>query len=149
MAACGQPQWKGAYSAAECKKLTERDSYLQRCFGGKLDEENYVGDLKCLPYSSPEHLIGVWVVDLEYSGFYPNASSYKETEGRSDRIWLRAEPSPSPEVTAAGQGAGTRAFAIELMGRRSLCDFNYGHMGVSPREVIAERIIAMRPVPVP
>jgi hypothetical protein len=101
-----------------------------------------------MPYSSPQRLTGVWVVGLEYSGFFTNASSYEETRGHADGIWLRAEPSPSPEVTAAGQGAGTRAFAVDLIGRRSLCDFSYGHMGMSPQEVIAERIIAMRPLPV-
>jgi hypothetical protein len=121
---------------------------LQRCFGGHFVDENYVGDFKCMPYSPPERLHGVWVIGLEYSGFFPNASSYTETEGRSDKIWLRAKPSPSPEVTAAGQGAGTRAYAVELIGRRSLCDFNYGHMGMSPQEVIAQRIISMRPLSV-
>ncbi|HEX6603927.1 MAG TPA: hypothetical protein VF027_03485 [Sphingomicrobium sp.] len=154
LAACGQRstpvQWKTAYSAAECKALTERDAFLQRCYGGKdFADENYVGDLKCMPYSPPQHFTGVWVLDLEYSAFFPNATSYKEPQDRADWIWLRAEPPPSSDVIAAGQGAGTRAYAVDLIGRRSLCEFNYGHMGAAPQEVIAERIIAMRPLPVP
>ena len=114
-----------------------------------LTEAKYVGDLKCMPYSPSERLSGVWVIGLEYSGFFPNASSYEETERRADKIWLEAVPSPSAEVTAAGLGAGTRAYAVDLVGRRSLCDFNYGHMGMSPQQVIAERIVAMRPLSVP
>ena len=154
LVACGQQdsatKWKAAYSIAECKKLTERGAFLRRCFrDGKIEEESYVGDLECLPYSSPEQLAGVWVVDFEHSAFYPNASNYNETVSRTDRIWLRAEPSLSPEITAAGQGAGRRAYAVAIIGRRSLCDFAYGHMGVDRREVIAKRIIAMRPLPVP
>jgi len=113
-----------------------------------LVDKNYVGDFKCMPYSPPQRLRGVWVVDLEYSGFFPNASSYEETESRPDKIWLRVEPSPSPEVKASEQGAGVRAYTIEVIGRRSLCDFNYGHMGMSPREVVAQRILTMRPLPV-
>ena len=161
LAACGQRpdaaphdrdrtvKWKAAYSTAECKALTDIDAIIQRCFGGHFTDENYVGDLKCFPYSSPQRFTGVWVVGLESSRFFPNASSYKDTEGRTEKIWLRVEPSPSPAVTAAGQGAGTRAYAVDLIGRRSLCDFNYGHMGMSPKEIIAERIIAMRPLPIP
>lgn len=145
----GSLGWKATYSAAECKALTERDAYFQRCYGGSFAEENYVGDLKCMPYSSPERLTGVWIVRLEYSGFFPSASTYKDTQSRADKIWLEAEPSPSPEVVAAGQGAGTRAYSVDLIGRRSLCTFHYGHLGMSSQEIIAERIVAMRPLPGP
>src|SRR5689334_12076135 len=79
LAGCGRPpdapQWKAAYRAAQWKALTGRDAFLQRCFGGHFADKHYVGDFKCMPYSPPQRLRGVWVIVLEYSGFFPNASS--------------------------------------------------------------------------
>lgn len=141
-------QWKGAYTPAECKALTAPDAFLPRCFGGDLKDQNYVGDLKCMPYSPSQRMTGVWLVGLEYSAFFPGASTYADVKGRPDKIWLQAKPPLPREVVAAGQGAGTRAYAIDLVGRRSLCEFHYGHFGMFPQEVIAERIVAVRAIPV-
>lgn len=47
------------------------------------------------------------------------------------------------------QGGRDGAYAIEFVGRRLLCDFGYGHMGASPQQVLAERIIALRPLAFP
>lgn len=141
-------QWKSAYTSAECKALTARDAFLKRCFGGDLKDGNYVGDLKCMPYSRPQRMTGVLVVGLEYSAFFPGASTYADVKGRPDKIWLQAKPPLPKEVDAAGQGAGTRAYVIDLVGRRSLCDSHYGHFGMFPQEVIAERVVAMRAIPV-
>lgn len=142
-------QWKGAYTIAECKALTARDAFLQRCFGGDLKDGNYVGDQRCMPYSPRQRMAGIWLVGLEVSAFFPEASTYADVEGRPDKIWLRAKPPLPKEVVAARQGAGTRAYAIDLIGRRSLCDFHYGHFGMSPQEIIAERLVAIRAIPVP
>ena len=159
LAACGQRSeapankrssdghWKGVYTIAECKALTLRDAVLQRCFGGDLKDGNYVGDLRCMPYSPRQRMVVVWLVGLEVSAFFPEASTYVEVKARP-KIWLRAKPPLPKEVVAARQGAGTRAYAIDLIGRRSLCDFHYGHFGMSPQEVIAERLVAIRAIPV-
>jgi hypothetical protein len=159
LAACGQRsdapakrssdgQWKSAYTSAECKALTARDAFLQRCFGGDLKDENYVGDLRCMPYSPTRRMTGIWLVSLEYSAFFPGALSYADVRGRPDEIWLQAKAPLPREVVAAGQGAGTRAYAIDLVGRRSLCKAHYGHFGTFPEEVIAGHIVAIRPIPV-
>lgn len=141
-------QWKSAYTSAECKALTARDAFLKRCFGGDLKEGNYVGDLKCMPYSRPERMAGVWLVGFEASAFFPEASTYADVKGTPAKIWLQAEPPLPKEVISARQGAGTRAYAIDLVGRRSLCDFHYGHFGMSSQEIIAERLVAIREIPV-
>ena len=39
----GPLQWKATYSSAECTAFTERDAFVQRCFGGKFADKNYVG----------------------------------------------------------------------------------------------------------
>ena len=136
-------QWKSAYTSAECKALAARDAVLERCFGGDLRDGNHVGDLRCMPYSPRQRMTGVWLVGYEYSAFFPGASTYADVKGRSDKIWLEAKRPLPKEVVAARQGAGTRAYAIDLIGRRSLCDTHYGHFGMSPQEVIAERIVAV------
>jgi hypothetical protein len=121
----GPVQWKAAYSAAECKALTERNAFLQRCFGGHFADENYVGALKCMPYSRPERIKGIWVVGFESSAFHPGATSLQQISDGSDRIWFDTDYK-TPEIVAAGQGAGTRAYLVELVGRRSLCEDIYG-----------------------
>lgn len=167
IAACGQQvdaplatqrasdNWKASYTPAECKALTEKDAYFQRCFGAEppvdieeVPDEDFVGKFKCMPYSPPQHLTGVWVVGLESSKFFPNGSSYDETLGCSEKIWLDTDEPVPPEITEAGQGAGTRAYGIDFIGRRSLCEFGYGHFGQSPNEVVAQRIVKLRPLPV-
>lgn len=159
LAACGErrevaaerreaAQWKAAYSPAECKALIEKETFIQRCFGGDFPNGNYVGDLKCMPHSPSQRLKGVWVVDLEYSGFFPGASSFKDVDRQRVDIWLDAEPARSREITAAGQGAGLRAYAVEFMGRKSLCNDHYGHLGMSSQQVLMERMIKMRPLSV-
>lgn len=144
----GTVEWKAAYTAAECKALTDVDAIVKRCFGGHLSDENYIGDFQCLPYSPPQRFRGVWVLGLEYSGFFLNASSYNEGKGQPDKIWLRADPLPSSEIRDALQGAGTRAYAVDLIGRRTLCDQNYGHFGMWPQEIIATQITALERLPV-
>ena len=151
--------WKAAYTPAECKALIEKIAYVRRCHPGvdpnsenwifEVSDENSVGKFKCMPYSRPERLAGVWVVGFESSNFYPNASSYEETLSLPEGTWLDADEPVPQEVTDAGQGAGTRAYSIEFVGRRSLCEWIYGHMGVSPREVVAQRIVSLRPLAMP
>ena len=151
----GSTAWKSSYTPAECKALLARDAYWKRCFNAEpnvpvehLVEANYVGDLNCLPHTPPQRMSGVWLVDLESSAFFPNASSYRETETGGRGMWLQVKPLPTSEVGDAMQGAGTRAYAVELIGRRSLCEYNYG-WGVWPNQVVAERILMMRALPVP
>ena len=168
-AACGQQtdapvvaqaasdNWKRSYTPAECKALTEEDAYMRRCFPGvdtkaphyveAIDDKDFVGEFKCMPYSPPRRLAGVWVIGLESSRFYPQASTYDETVNRSEKIWLETDEPVPPEVTEAGQGAGTRAYAIDFIGRRSLCEWHYGHFGMSPHEVVAQRILSLQPLP--
>jgi hypothetical protein len=43
------------------------------------------------------------------------------------------------------QGDTPRDFAITIDGRRSLCPVGFGHMGMSPNEIIADKLISIVP----
>ena len=99
-----------------------------------------------MPYSPPQRFEGVWVIGMESSRFYPNVSTYEATTNLPDQTWLEFDVSVPPEATEAGQGAGTHAYSIDVIGRRSLCEWHYGHLGMSPHEVVAQRIVSLQPL---
>jgi hypothetical protein len=87
----------------------------------------------------------LWLIGLEASEFYPNAKSLQEADKRRSQVWLESPLlERRPELLAAAQGAGTRVYAVELEGRQSLCKGMFGHFGMYPRQVIAERFYSMR-----
>ena len=92
---------------------------------------------------------GVWVASLENSSFYRNAITVPAAGVLSD-TWLETNPAP-PAVDIAMRGDGPpKVYAVELIGRRSLCPGPFfGQMGMSHNEVVASRIISMRPLPLP
>ena len=140
-----EPNWRARYSRQECAALTERNAVLRRCFGGVFAQENYVGRFRCLPYSPRRQFTGVWVLGFEHSSFFPGAT--RHDRGQSD-ITLTFEPMPPPEAMPT-LGPDLRAYAVRLVGRRSLCDDHYGHLGSWRQEIVAERIISIRPLPGP
>lgn len=144
LASCGH-----APTAEECKALANPKAVVERCYGGKLEPSSkYVGDLKCWPFSPPHRLRGIWVIDLEASEFFPNASNLKDASGQP--MWLESDLlERRRELLDAAQGAGRRVYAVELEGRQSLCDGYFGHMGMSPRQVIVNRFYSMRLLPTP
>jgi hypothetical protein len=144
LASCGH-----APTPEECKLLANPKAVVERCFEGKLNASaKYVGDLKCWPFSRPHRLRGIWVIDLEASEFFPNASGLSDAKGQP--MWLETNLlEQRGEFLDAAQGAGRRVYAVELEGRESLCDGFFGHMGMSPREVIADRFYSMRLLPTP
>lgn len=86
---------------------------------------------------------GIWIIDLEASKFFSGASTLKEATGQP--MWLETDLlHKRGELLAATQGAGRRVYAIELDGRESLCDGAFGHFGMTPRQVIADRFHTMR-----
>jgi hypothetical protein len=139
---CGEKR----YTAEECRSLTL--TVVQRCFGGNLQSGKYVGDLQCWPFSRPQRMHGVWLVAMEASMFAPNATRVTP-EAPPDLAWLQTDLKNRPEIVAAGQKAGNRAYLIDLLGRQSLCDGNFGHFGSYGREVIVDRIYSIHPIPVP
>jgi hypothetical protein len=147
VASCTQRQ----PTAEECKAIAVPKAVLERCYGGSLGPSaKYVGDLKCWPFSKSQRLIGLWLIGLEASEFYPNAHVPHGLDNRRSKIWLQSDLlGRRPEIKAASQGAETRVYAVELKGRQALCDGMFGHFGLYPRQVIAERFYSMRLLPNP
>ena len=142
LTSCGEKK----YTAQECKGLEL--TAVQRCFGGDLKNGKYVGDLKCWPFSKPHRIHGVWLLNLETSVFAPNATAVTAT-APSDIAWLETDLLNQPSIVAAMQGAGPRAYLIDFDGRQALCNGNFGHLGMSPREVIVDQVHSLHRIAVP
>lgn len=145
MASCGQK----TPSAEECKALAAPKAVVARCYGANRGPNGaYIGDLKCWPFSKPQRMVGLWLIGMEASEFYPNGKSLQEVDNRRPRVWLESPLlERRPELLAAAQGAGTRVYAVELEGRESLCNGMFGHFGTYPRQIIADRFYSMRLLP--
>jgi hypothetical protein len=131
-------------TAEECKALAAPKAVVARCYGGNFGPSaSYIGNLKCWPFSSLHRLRGIWVVGLEASEFYPSVRAFHQA--KRPETWLESGLLERPgEIRNATGGAGTRIYAVELEGRQALCDGMFGHFGMYPRQVIAERFYSMR-----
>jgi hypothetical protein len=90
---------------------------------------------------------GVWLIAMEASVFAPNATRVTP-EAPTDLAWLETDLNKRPEIIAAAQGSGNRAYLIDFLGRRSLCEGNFGHFGLYGAEVIVDRIYSIHAIPV-
>jgi len=132
------------YTPAECASLASPNQFLQRCMGGKVNGD-YIGDLKCWPFSKRQHLDGVLAFSFEHSVFYPNATTRAQIEGVEPRIWFEDESiQPPPKPLRGSPDGTTHVFLVQAEGRLSLCDGWFGHLGHYPREFIASRILSAR-----
>jgi hypothetical protein len=114
--------------------------------GGKINGD-YIGDLKCWPFSKPQRLNGILQAGFEHSEFYPNAKNPAESKNPELRIWFEDQSAePPPKALRASPDGLMHTFMVEAEGRLSLCDGWFGHQGQYPREFIANRIIFARPV---
>lgn len=148
-------QWKTEYTDAECKALMTEEAIVQRCGGGDLERANKTlntDPASCIPYSPAGLISGVWVRSFEYSEFFEGAQSYQEVArrahdqhdpltwfspiGRADAAVGRLPPPPEGE-----------AFHVDVIGRRSLCEYGYGHQGLGSHEVIAEELMGATALP--
>jgi hypothetical protein len=142
-ATIGQTDWKSSYSPEDCADLTSLEAIEERCGEGDFDRamELMATDItQCLPYSSPIEMQGVWVTGFEHSAFYEGAQTYADVVVREGDIvdkfiWLSVSDLALEQLPPASQR--DQAFRVEMLGRKSLCQAHYGHLGVAPHEVIA------------
>ena len=142
---CGQKE----YTAAECRALAAPKAFVDRCMGGSIHGE-YVGDLKCWPFSQPQRFHGVWLILDEASEFFPNATDTPQrVENNASKIWLESNlTEPPPKSLANAPPVWPQAYVIEAQGRLSLCDAWFGHQGQYSRELIVSRFYSGRRLPV-
>ena len=124
---------------ASCVEARDPKLIVQRCYGGDLRKDRYVGDTICFPFGPSQRLTGIWHVELEGS-YFALSSDGKQTRD----VWLQV-PNPPRSAVASMQGDTPRDFAITIDGRRSLCPAGFGHMGMSPNEIIADKLISIVP----
>jgi hypothetical protein len=114
--------------------------------GGKINSD-YVGDLKCWPFSQPRTVRGVWVIQFETSVFYLDATNFEEIKNLEPNIWLQNEAKRRPPLLDPTPAANSRAYLVEAEGRLSLCDAWFGHQGRYPRELIVIGFHSIKPLP--
>lgn len=136
-------------TAEECRTLAAPNAVVQRCFGGNLDSGASMSEVECWPYSKPEPLKGLWLLDLERSSFFPNAQSISDIKRESSGLELGIENEAifwkeHPEQRGAVQGAGTHVYRVELVGRRFLCRDKLEYSIILPPQVLVERFNSIR-----
>lgn len=132
-----------AKAPVDCRALDRPKGKLLDCFNRSAGLDAARAELRCLPFSPPERMHGIWTVALESSAFHEKATRLTPSLYADLGTWL-AVGDPPATVTASMQGAGPQAFAVELIGRRSLCPTGYGHLGVSANEIIVVRFLSLR-----
>ncbi|GAA0751219.1 hypothetical protein GCM10009075_41190 [Sphingomonas trueperi] len=126
---------------ANCADAQNIKLIVERCYQGDLNTGHYVGDTVCFPFSKTERIAGFWYTDLEASYFGSSPSG-----ARKAMTWLKVNNEPQA-VTESMRGERPREFAVTFEGRRSLCPGSFGHMGMTSREIVVERLISMAPIP--
>ena len=86
--------------------------------------------LKCLPFSEPEEISGVWVTGFERNAFFEGRRATDEyiLTGYSDTELITAEGGRATE--------NYEALEVELTGRRSLCPFTK----ITPHLIVADKM---------
>lgn len=120
----------------DCAHAVEPER-LARCYDRHSRAGEEAGLLACLPFSGPTRMRGQWYFDLEYSGFTETAKQ------DPSETWLYIGSAFRRKVEFATPPG--RPVEIDFIGRRSLCEgAGYGHMGMSKRAIIVEKVISFR-----
>lgn len=145
--------WKTSYSPTECRKLASFEAQIERCGQGSVAKaaEAYTRDPSlCVPFSEPTLLTGIWVSGFEDSDFYEGASSYSEvaeaTDSVGEQTWFSTAGKADEALLALPSITYGTAFKVEIIGQKSLCEGEYGHAGLSSREVVARHFLSIRPI---
>ena len=92
---------------------------------------------QCVRFDPPRRFHGLWRDNFEGAIFCPSPASRCEESGKND-IWFEWRFSLPEKYEAPGG-----LYEVEFVGRASSYRGGYGHMGMFPREVIADRLISM------
>jgi hypothetical protein len=86
--------------------------------------------LKCLPFSEPEHITGLWVIGFEKNDFFegsrPTGPSIITQDSDTELVTDKDVHSTAPYD----------ALEVELTGRRSLCEFSE----ITPHLIVADHL---------
>jgi hypothetical protein len=115
------------------------------CFRRVGNVWHHVGEGNCVELLPPQRMRGVWIYDFEESSFIPNAVSIPRAD---NRVRFRVNLQVVPEDIARASRTqlnmrGARAFAIDIIGRRSKNSGPY-YIGGDEYIVVVDRIISAR-----
>ncbi|MDH7975079.1 hypothetical protein QH494_23085 [Sphingomonas sp. AR_OL41] len=136
-------------TAEQCAALTNEKAFVDRCMGGdRSGSKGVIEETRCFPFSSPMKMSGLWLTAFERSKFFPGAVKFADSMWIDESTWIERSSVYTSDVKT-GDGSGPQAAVVEFIGRRSLCLFYYGHLGSYTNEVIIDRLISSRKVPIP
>lgn len=98
-----------------------------------------LGTDKCFEMGREQRWKGLWRREFENSRFCPSPATFCSHQTAGERIWLSGKV-----LSSSGNGEGI--FAVEFVGRRTARKGSYGHLGAFDHEIIADKIITLRPV---
>jgi len=121
---------------------------IDRCWANEsrngINVRVYKGDRNCVDLAPATEMDGVWVNELEGSAFYEGARCIADVSARKSTVWFTID-----NETALPHGFTKHyglAYRVKIVGRKAR-DMHrrplegYGHMGVSPGLVVADKII--------
>jgi len=146
--------WKSSYTPAECRILTSHESIVARCGGGDAIRAKVVmstDESLCLPFSAPRRMEGIWVQGFELSNFYAGARDHSQVAApgvdlRDAATWFTTTGRATEKLPSWSQRDDGRAFRVEIIGKQSLCEGSYGHLGYASHEVIATDLLRIAPL---
>ena len=130
-----------------CAQINDPQAVRDHCLssGG----EN-LGEASCLPFAPPQRMSGLWIVGFETSEFFPGATARPSRAPRlSERTALSIsnmfQTSPAAKQVEALAKGETHEIWVDMIARRSICTFSYGHAAF-PNAVRVERFLKAREV---
>lgn len=103
-------------------------------------------DQNCYKFDPPRRWQGLWYGAFEMSRFCPEPANDCLDDHTNEKIWLEASPSahvsfPKDDKTTAG------LWQVDFVGRKSSVHGGYGHLGGSNEEILIDRLLAIKRVP--
>jgi hypothetical protein len=141
-------------NAAAAEMQAQLDS--NPCIRREGDVISSVPYRECVDLLPAERMHGVWYVEMEGSGFLPDATTAPEqrfqatdTKLPENETWLDVDRAAAEaawrQAGALPEGHGTLAMAIDFIGRRARNEGHYGH-GDARKLIVVDRIISLRPI---
>jgi hypothetical protein len=106
----------------------------------------YQGDRECVALAPPAEITGVWLNEFEGSVFHENAVNLTEVKAGKSEVWFSMDS--QTQLPADFRRQYGHAYRMTLIGRKAV-DMHrepldgYGHMGMSPGLIVADRILRM------
>jgi hypothetical protein len=100
---------------------------------------------ECYKFDPPRRWTGLWLGGFETSRFCPEPTRECPDDAPGEMIWL--EVGPTAHVPAWDRKTAAGMWRVDFIGRKSSFHGQYGHMGASNEEIIMDRLLSIKRVP--